>query len=325
MSDDVFLTGATGFVGSYVLEALLAAGYQVRALVRGMPERWPERPGLKPVAGDLLYPGELVPALRGCRYLVHVAGCYSFAPRDRSLVRQVNVRGTAGLLEAARIAEVEKVVVTSSSATVGPAPSPHRPATEENRWNGSHHPGYHASKIEQEMAALAAQLPVVLVLPTAPIGAGDRRPTPTGKMVLDFMRGRISARVHGGMNLVPVQDVARGHLLALERGWPGERYLLGGENLSFDQIWSMLASISGQRFPRWRLPHPLMMGLAHLDDLRCRGLRGQPRVPLEGARMARFYMYAHSGKAAQQLGWWAGPAMEALTESVHWYRQQGLA
>lgn len=320
----MFLTGATGFVGSYVLDALVQAGYPVRLLLRGMPERWPEVAGVTPVVGDLLHPGELVASLRGCRYLMHVAALYSFRPRERELVWRTNVEGCAGLLEAARIAGVEKAVVTSSSAAVGPARNG-RPATESDWLVGLHRHDYHGSKAEQELVALSARVPVVLVLPTAPVGPGDRRPTPTGDIVLDFMRGQVGVTIRGGMNLVPVEDVARGHVLALERGWPGERYLLGGENLSFDEIFGLLARLSGRRAPRRHLPHGALMALAYADELRCRTLGGRPRVPLEGARMAGELMYADSSRAAQELGWWAGPVASALERAMRWYRLHGMA
>lgn len=321
--DQVFLTGATGFVGSHVLQALLDAGYRVRALVRGMPARWPQQDGVTPVVGDVLQAGDLVPAMRGCRYLVHVAALYSFSPRDRKLVWDTNVKGCAGLLEAARISGIQKAVVTSSSATVGPAHGT-RPATEGDRPADGHSFGYHRSKIEQEFVALAAQLPVVLVLPTAPVGPGDWRPTPTGQMILDHARGRMPAVVRGGMNLVPVEDAARGHLLALEKGWPGERYLLGGENLTFDEIWGLLAETTGRRAPRLRLPHGLVRSLARLDDARCRVIGGRPAVPLEGALMARELMYASSDKAARELGWWASPVGPAIERAVRWYGDAGM-
>jgi dihydroflavonol-4-reductase len=323
--DEVFLTGASGFVGAHVLEALLAAGYRVRALVRG------DAAGLggdrvTTVVGDLTRPGELAAELRGCRYLVHVAAVYSFHPRDRRRMWEVNVRGTAGLLEAARIAGIEKAVVTSSSATVGPAGAA-GPATEEDvRPPAERSHGYHDSKAAQERVALAAQLPVVLVLPTAPVGPGDRRPTPTGQIVLDYMRGRIFATVPGGMNLVPVEDAARAHVLALERGRAGERYLVGGEDLSFDDIWATLAEHTGRRPPRLTLPAWAPVALGLLDDLRCRLIPGsRPRVPLEGARMAGLRMYASSRKAAEELGYRPGSAAAALGRAVRWYREAGLA
>lgn len=320
---DVFLTGATGFVGSHVLRALLGAGYRVRALVRERPERLAALAGCTPVVGDLRRPGALVRALDGCRYLVHVAALYSFAPRDRPRIWATNVDGCAGLLAAARIAGMERAVVTSSSAAVGPARNG-RPATEEDY--APEHPGaadYHASKAAEERVALAARLPVVLVLPTAPVGPGDWKPTPTGRMVLDFMRGRMFASVAGGLNLVPVEDVAAAHVLALERGRPGERYLIAGENLSFDHVWGTLATITGRPAPHYHIPHELAIGLAFADEARCRLLGRQPAIPLEGARMARECMYVSGEKARRELGFQPSPVAAALARSVDWYRQHG--
>jgi dihydroflavonol-4-reductase len=322
----VFLTGATGFVGSHVLRALRAAGYGVRALVRGPAPPFVDLAGCEVVAGDLLRPGELVPALRGCRYLVHVAALYTFAPAARAVLGPVNVRGTAGLLEAARLAGVERAVVTSSSAAAGPAPAG-RPATEAG-WDESAGAGYHGSKVAQERAALAARLPVVRVLPTAPVGPGDWKPTPTGRLVLDFARGRLRARppAGGGLNLVPVEDVARGHVLALERGRPGERYVLGGEDLALDAVWDLLARATGRPAPRARVPYPVALAAAWADELRCRAVPGaESAVPLEGVRMARHAMYADSGRAAAGLGYRAGPAAPALEAAVAWYRAHGFA
>ncbi|MBO0689736.1 MAG: NAD-dependent epimerase/dehydratase family protein [Candidatus Dormibacteraeota bacterium] len=313
----VFLTGATGFVGGHVARALLEAGYRVRVLVRDPAGSLPD--GCEPVVGDLRRAGELVPGLRGCRFLVHVAAHYSFAPREARAIWETNVLGCAGLLEAARVAGVEKAVVTSSSAAVGPA-TVRGPATEDDRALLGHGRGYHASKVEQEVVALAAQVPVVLVLPTAPVGPGDGRPTPTGKIVLDFVRGGLPATVRGGMNLVPVEDVARGHVLALERGRPGERYVLGGEDLTFDDLFGRLARLTGRRPPRRHLPHPLVLAVARADNLRCRLLGAEPAVPLEGAEMARLEMYASSAKANEELGWRPGPVTGALERAVAWYR-----
>ena len=323
-TDRVFLTGATGFVGGHVLRELVAAGYRVRALVRHAAgaARLPE--GCEAVTGDLREPGKLVDALRECRYLVHCAALYSFAPRDRSLMWKVNVIGTAGLLEAARFAGVERAVVTSSSATVGPAREG-RFAVEDDWAVDDGHSSYHRSKIEEERAALSARLPAVLVLPTAPIGPGDARPTPTGRMVLDFARGRIpAAPPPGGLNLVAAEDVARAHVLALERGRPRERYLIGGENLSLDDVWRMLAEVASRPLPRWRIPYAVALAAGWCDELRCRIVPGaEPAIPLEGVRMARRRMYVDCGKAAVELGYHATPVREALERAVSWYRAHG--
>jgi dihydroflavonol-4-reductase len=312
---EVFLTGGSGFVGSHVARALLQAGYRVRALVRdesgaqrirrvlGDDARW------NAVTGDLLYPGTLVRAMDGCRWLVHVAALYSLSPRAHALIWKTNVRGTAGVLEAARIAQVEKVIMTSSSAAM------------EEGLTGR----YHTSKLEQERVAAAAQVPVVFVLPTAPVGPGDWKPTPTGKIIVDFLKGRIFGSVNGGMNVVSVDDVARAHVLALERGRPGERYVIGGENLSFDQLWSRLAVASNRRGPRLRVPHPVVLTLARLDDLRCRFGGSQPIVPLEGARMARRFMYVDSTPAQRELGYEPESVDHALSQAVAWYRASGYA
>jgi dihydroflavonol-4-reductase len=240
------------------------------------------------------------------------------------MIRRVNVDGTAALLEAARIAGVERAVVTSSSATVGPARDG-RLATESDWAPDDEQSAYHHSKVEQERAALAARVPVVLVLPTAPIGPGDRKPTPTGKMVLDFARGRaLAAPPPGGMNVVAVEDVARGHVAALERGRTRERYLVGGENLSLDEIWALLGAITGRRVPRRRVPHPLLVGIAWADELRCRiAPRARPEVPIEGVRMAREHMYVDSSKARAELGHQPSSARDALARAVAWYQANG--
>ena len=345
MSDTVFLTGATGFVGGHVLDALLERGYDVRALVRnGSAERIAGKAQLVP--GSLLAAGAIVPHLRGCRYLVHTAALYSFAPRDRTRMRQsniygtsalfsyaprhrtrmeqVNVGGTAGLLEAARIAGVERAVVTSSSAAVGPARDG-RPA-DENDWGEAHHGGaYHTSKIVQERTALAGRIPVVTVLPTAPLGAGDRRPTRTGRMVVDIMRGRVPAYLGGGMNVVPVRDAAAAHVLALEDGVPRERYLAGGANLSLAELFALIAAAAGRPAPRWQLPYGLALAAAIGSEARAQLTGAEPAIPLEGVRMGRLHMYSTSAKAERALGYRASSIEQAIDEAVAWFRDNGYA
>ena len=179
--------------------------------------------------------------------------------------------------------------------------------------------------------ALAAQMPVVLVLPTAPVGPGDWKPTPTGKMVVDFMRGRIFATLGGGLNVVPVEDVAKAHVLALQYGRPRERYLVAGENITLSQLWERLARICGRTAPTVRIPFPLALTLGRADELRCRLFRNgadgmaAPLIPLEGVRMARHHMYASSAKAQSELGYEATSVTAALERAVQWYRDNGYA
>jgi dihydroflavonol-4-reductase len=317
-SDRVFLTGGSGFVGSHILRELLAAGYAVRALARrssrnvmrsGVEARRMTDDNVEIVEGDLQNVGAFAHALQGCRYLVHCAALYSFAPRRRAEIAKVNVEGTAGLMLAAELAGVERVVLTSSSATLGHA-----------------HSGYHRSKVDQERAAFAARVPVIAVLPTAPVGPGDWKPTPTGKLVLDFARGKIVAKAPGagGMNLVAVEDVARAHVAALERGEIRERYVAGGENLSMDEIWARLAQITGRPMPAWRAPYALAYTAGAFDELRCRVSGGEPNVPLEGVRLSRERMYADSAKTERELGYRATPVTAALERAVAWYRDAGM-
>jgi dihydroflavonol-4-reductase len=319
IGDEVFLTGGTGFIGGHVLDALLDAGYPVRALVR-TPGRLRTRAGVTEVVGDVTRSGALVTAMSGCRLLVHCAALYSFSPSQRGRIDATNAAGTAGILAAARLAGVERAVVTSSSATVGPARHD-RPATEDDHADQLGASAYHDSKIAGERAALAARVPAVLILPTAPVGTRDWKPTPTGAALLTFLRGRVLASVAGGINVVAVTDVANAHVAALERGQPRRRYLVGGENLSFDQLWARLGALSGRRPPRRRMPHGAALIAGFIDEARCRVVPGaQPVVPLEGVRMSRHHMYIASTRAADELGVEPSSVDAALEDAVRWYR-----
>src|SRR5579883_2395204 len=306
-----FLTGAAGFVGGHVLPALLDAGYAVRALMRRPSASMDPR--VRQVTGDLREPGSFARALEGCRYIVHCAALYSFAPRERAHMHAVNVAGTAGLLEAAHLAGVERAVVTSSSATLGPMTDGR--LRDERDWasDGSSR-GYHHSKLDQERAAFASRVPAIALLPTAPVGPGDWKPTPTGRMILDFA---------GGMNLVAVEDVARAHVAALERGTAGERYIIAGENLMLDDLWELLARVTGKPMPGMRVPSPLLNAIAYGDELRCRMTGAQPAVPIEGVRMSRELMFVDGSKAQRELGIAPSPIRGALERAVAWYRENG--
>ena len=314
-NDRIFLTGATGFLGAHVARELLAAGYRVRALRRASSapptQLRAERAELQWVEGDLRDAGSLRDAMVGCRYLMHCAALYSFAPRDRALMHAVNVRGTASLLEAAALAGVERAVVTSSSATLFPH---------------LRHSAYHASKLEQERAALASRTPVTLLLPTTPVGPGDLKPTPTGALIRNFARGRIFASPpgDGGLNLVAVEDVASAHVCALAHGRSGKRYTIGSENIAFSELWQMLAEVTGVAAPRRRIPYALAIAIGYVDEARCRVLRNaHPLVPLEGVRLSRERLYVNADESAAELGYSRSSVRAALVRAVTWYRENG--
>ena len=240
-------------------------------------------------------------------------------------MRTVNVVGTESLLAAAHLAGIERAVVTSSSATVGPAHG-EEPATEESRAETESSPSsYHATKLAQERAAFASRVPVVAVLPTAPVGPNDHKPTPTGGMIVDFARGRMLAKPPpGGLNVVAVEDVARAHVAALQSGRIGERYLIGGENLTLDRLWEMLSEVTGRPAPRARVPTPVLYTVAYVDQLRCLIRHdARPFAPLEGVRMAHERMFVDSAKATRELGYRPGPVAAALERAVRWYRDRG--
>jgi dihydroflavonol-4-reductase len=323
--DEVFVTGGTGFVGGHVVDALLQRGYRVRALVRRRAPELTDRDGVIAVNGDLRAPGALVDALRGCAALVHTTAEYSFAPRRSTLILETNLLGTAGLLEAARISGVRRAVVTSSSAAMGPS-ADGSPVTEEQWADGGHAASaYHESKVRSERATRSARIPVITVLPTAPLGPRDRRPTPTGRLVVDVMNGKIFGALGGGMNVVDVRDVAWLHVAALERGRPGGRYVAGGEDLMLDELFARIAVAAGRRPPRWKVPYSLAFAAGVADELRCRLTGGEPRIPLDGVRMGRRLMFAGSGTAAPELGYRPSPADRAIAASVAWYRDHGYA
>lgn len=332
MSDTVFLTGGSGFVGAHVLRELLLSGYRVRALSRSASlhqfrdgDNGPHGDSLQVVQGDLTDVGGFSRAIEGCRYVVHCAAVYSFAPRDRALIQRVNVIGTASLIEAARVAGVERFVLTSSSATLGPCENGEL-RTEEHWAREGRSAGYHHSKLDQERAAFAGRVPVIALLPTAPVGPGDWKPTPTGQMIVEFARGKMFARPpgRGGLNLVAVEDVARAHVRALTSGRTGERYILGGLNVSLDELWQMLSDVTGKPVPGWRVPIEAALAIAYIDQARCRlNASARPRVPVEGVRMAQERMFVDASKAQTELGFVATPVADALARAVGWYRDNG--
>jgi dihydroflavonol-4-reductase len=329
MAGTALVTGASGFIGHHVAADLLAHGWRVRALVR--PEsmaagRWPA--GAEPVAGDVRDRAALERAARGCDALFHVAAHYALRRSAAAEVRRTNVDGTANALAAAAAAGA-RMVHTSSVSTVGLPPGG-GPGDEATPLDPALVIGaYKHSKLAAERLAADAAAEgqwVVIVNPSAPVGPGDWRPTPTGRVVLDFLRRRLLAFVDTGLNLVDVRDVAAGHRLALERGQPGRRYILGHEDLTLESILRLLAEETGLPAPRIRLPHALAIGFATLDELvEGRLLRREPLAPLDGARMARKRMFFSSSRAVAELGLPQSPVRAALHEAADWYYRHGLA
>jgi dihydroflavonol-4-reductase len=324
------VTGATGFVGSAVVRALVSRREPVRAMVRPGSSRLRLLEGLpvEIVTGDLTDPASCRAALEGCNALFHVAADYRLWVPQPAAMYRTNVEGTRQLLLAAAAAGIARIVYTSSVATLGLRPD-RRPADETAPATLAAMVGhYKRSKFlaEQAVRDLIAEtgLPVVIVNPAAPVGPGDARPTPTGRMVLEAARGRFPAYVDTGLNLVHVDDVAEGHLLAFERGRLGERYILGGDNLSLNDMLAVIASLTGRRAPRWRLPAGALLPIALLAEAVARLSGGrEPLVTADGVRMARKPMYFTSAKAERELGYRSRPAVEGLRDAIAWYRSRG--
>lgn len=322
----ILVTGATGFIGSHVARFLAQRGETLRLLVRKASDRTLIQ-GLDAeiCEGDLKDRTSLQEAVQGCDAVFHVAADYRLWTPDPQEVYATNVDGTRDLLEEARRAGVESFIYTSSIGTIAPSPDGDV-VSEESKSRFRRMVGhYKRSKFLAEREALqaaAAGLPVVVVNPTAPVGEGDIKPTPTGKIVQDFLKGRMPAYVDTGLNLVDVRDVARGHWLAASRGRVGERYLLGAENLTFRDILQELADISGRRAPRIRLP----FSVAWTAGVACQAwsrLSGKPpAVPIEGVRMARYRMFADCSKACRELGFNPGPVRPALERAVEWFSER---
>ncbi len=325
----VLVTGATGFIGGNLARELWRQGYAVRALVRpGANTLTIRDTGIAPVTGDILDADSVRRAVQGCRAVFHCAAAYTFWARDPATIYRANVDGTATVLEAARQAGVDKVVYTSTVATIGRPRhglrSEATPATEAQPRLVGH---YKKSKYRAEGVALAmaAQgFPVVVVNPTAPVGPWDVKPTPTGRIVLDFIRGRLPAGLDTGMNLVDVADVVAGHILALEKGEPGQRYLLGHRNLTLKEILALLQELTGRAAPRWQIPFWLALGAGYVDQFVEGNLLGrEPSIPLEGLKVAQDPMYVTSQKAIERLGLPQSPVEAALERAVRWFTDYG--
>jgi dihydroflavonol-4-reductase len=323
------VTGATGFVGSAVARALVRRGEPVRALVRPSSSlRLLQGLPVEIVSGDLDEPASCRAALEGCDALFHVAADYRLWVPQPDAMYRTNVQGTRHLLAAAADAGLRRIVYTSSVATLGLRPD-RLPADETTPATLAGMVGhYKRSKFlaEQAVRELVAEtgLPVVIVNPAAPVGPGDARPTPTGRVVLEAARGRVPAYVDTGLNLVHVDDVAMGHLLAFQHGRVGERYILGGENLPLSRMLALIADLMGRRPPRLRLPAGALLPVALIAEAIARVGRGrEPLLTADGVRMARKPMYFTSAKAERELGYRSRPAVEGLRDAIAWYRRHG--
>ncbi len=324
------VTGATGFIGSHVARQLVERGERVRVVVRpGSTLANLQGLNVEVVRGDLREPESLREMIRGCQKIFHVAADYRLWAPDPEEMYRTNVMGTRHLLQLAFEEGVETFVYTSSVATI--APPRDGEVSNEASFTTLHEMigPYKRSKFlaEQEALAMARKgFPVIIVNPTAPIGPGDIKPTPTGKIILDFLNRRMPAYVDTGLNWVAVEDVAAGHLLAADRGKAGERYILGHRNLTMKQILDALARITGLPAPRLKLPHAVAMAAAYADNFLSGWLlRRAPRIPLDGVRMSKYKMFVDCSKAMTELGYAPRPVEDALSRAVAWFRDAGYA
>jgi len=325
-----FITGATGFLGSHVARVLSEQGADLRLLVRSTSNQ-KNLEGLKAetATGDLRDSASLEKAMAGCDTVFHVAADYRLWVRDPAEMYRSNVEGTRAILETARKTGVRCVVYTSSVATIGFTGNGH-PADEESPVSLADMIGhYKRSKFMAEQVAMEAGrggMRVVTVNPTTPVGEQDIKPTPTGRIVVDFLKRKFPAYVETGLNLVDVRECARGHVAAMEKGKSGARYILGGENLTLKQILDKLAAISGLPSPTVKLPYAVAYLAGAVDEMFSGRLLGrEPRATVETVRMGKKKMWASSGKAERELGWKQIPVDAALRRAVEWFRSNGYA
>jgi len=326
----VLVTGATGFIGGTLARELGKQGYAVRALVRkGSSLKFLNLDRIEPVEGDLLDPASLKRALAGCEALFHAAALYTFWTPGPDLFYRTNVEGTQNILKAAAEAGIGKIVYTSSESAVGIDAG--CTAGNEAMLNDLKNiPGdYKKSKFiaENLVKKMCREgLPAVIVNPTTPIGPFDVKPPPTGKIVVDYLKGKMFACVDTGLNIVDVEDVARGHILALQKGKPGERYLLGNRNMTLREIMSLLEKITGIRAPRLNIPHWLALGAGIIDEFfEGRLIKRYPRIPAAAVRASGHYRHFDCSRALRELGMPVTPPEVSLKKAVDWFRANGYA
>ena len=324
------VTGTTGFLGSAIARVLLAEGRAVRVLVRPEADLSNiEGLGVEVSYGDLRDPASIGRAVEGCEVVYHAAAYYSLWSRDRQTMIDINVEGTRHILAAAKRVGVRRVIYTSTVGCIGLCPDG-TPANEETPLdkailcNDYKRTKYDAEQVTLEFARDG--LPVVIVNPSTPIGPRDIKPTPTGKIIQDFLNGKMPAYLDTGLNLIHVEDCARGHLLAESKGRLGERYILGNRNMSLHEILLALARITGRKAPSVKMPYGVAYAAGWVSEFISNWITHRPpAVPLDGVKMAKYFMYFDASKAVRELGLPQRPVEEALKEAVAWMRDRGMA
>jgi dihydroflavonol-4-reductase len=320
------VTGAAGFLGSHVTRQLVARGDDVRVLMRvSSTNRAIADLSLEYVTGDLRDPASLDRAMKGVKRVFHVAADYRLWAKRSQDIYDSNVGGTKNLLEAARRAGVEQLIYTSTVATIA-VDRPQHPNESTDAKLEEMVGHYKRSKWLAEKEALAAAktgLPVIVAMPTTPVGPWDWKPTPSGKIILDFLNGKMPGYVETGLNFVGVEECAAGHLLIAEKGKVGERYLLGAENLTLKGMLDLLSKITGLPAPKLKIPHGLALGVAYASTAFSRLIGREPGIPVEGVKIARHMMYVDCSRARRELGFKAGPVAAALERAVRWYEANG--
>jgi dihydroflavonol-4-reductase len=320
------VTGAAGFLGSHVTRQLLARGESVRVLMRpSSNNRAISDLSLEYVTGDLRDRASLERAMNGVKRVFHVAADYRLWAKRPQDIYDSNVGGTKNLLAAAKNAGIEQLIYTSTVATIAvDRPELPNESTDAKLEEMVGH--YKRSKWMAEKEVLQAAkdgLPVIVAMPTTPVGPWDWKPTPTGKIILDFLNGKMPGYVETGLNFVGVEECAAGHLLAAERGKIGERYLLGAENLTLKGLLDLLAEITGLRAPSMKIPHWMALGVAYLESAFSRLIGKEPQIPVEGVKIAQHKMFVDCSRAQRELGFQPGPVPAALERAVRWYRAHG--
>ncbi len=320
------VTGAAGFLGSHVARQLVARGDSVRVLVRASSSnRAISDLSLEYVTGDLRDAASLERAMNGVQRVFHVAADYRLWAKNPQDIYDSNVGGTKNVLAAAKSAGIGQLIYTSTVATIAvDRPELPNEFTEAKLAEMIGH--YKRSKwmAEQEVLKAAKEgMPVIVAMPTTPVGPWDWKPTPTGKIILDFLNGKMPGYVETGLNFVGVEECAAGHLLVSEKGKNGERYLLGAENLTLKEMLDMLAKITGLRAPRLKIPHGVALGVAYVESAFSRLIGKEPGIPVEGVKIARHKMFVDASRARRELGFQPGPVVAALERAVRWYQANG--